>query len=157
MTTRTVTALRRPSAAGRGGSIGVWLRTYLHWWRLDGELAAGAAATTPELRLRAAQLTSPRFRARLADSLDAALDAARRPYPRLSAQVPLNAQAVLDSEGVMRGLSGLLRDHDDSARAVAIVNRLLRDGAGPLFEPAAADLLEYDLRFARDLLREVAQ
>jgi hypothetical protein len=135
----------------------VRLRARLHWWHLDAELAAGAGTTTPELRRRAAWLTSPRVRWRLADCLEGAVDAAHRPHPRLSPQVPVNAGAILDAEGVVHGLASLLREHDGSARAVAIVSMLLHDGHGPLYDQRYADLLEHDLRYARDLLREGTQ
>jgi hypothetical protein len=123
----------------------VRLRARLHWWHLDAELAAGAGTTTPELRRRAAWLTSPRVRWRLADCLEGAVD------------VPVNAGAILDAEGVVHGLASLLREHDGSARAVAIVSMLLHDGHGPLYDQRYADLLEHDLRYARDLLREGTQ
>jgi hypothetical protein len=101
--------------------IGVHLRVLSHRTRFDEELLGGVdPASTPELRLRARQLTAQRHRRALADSLkDAVLSSERGTAPRFSASVP-----------------------------VGRAERLLTDGNGPLYVRSEHDALWHAAREA---------
>jgi hypothetical protein len=99
---------------------------------LERALIAGAdPAGSPQMAARAAQLTSPRTRAQLAEGLERLLDAAQAPQRRwwaLSRRgvVLANAAAIGDLSALLRAETPLY------ARGVAIVNQLMTDGTGPL-------------------------
>ncbi len=119
--------------------------------RLDRELAEG---TSPEastcLAARAAQLTSTQFRHDLAASLRRILVAAGEPARAADARVPLGSarpvRVPLRTSRVSRSApllaelaSRLLEPGPVPVRGVAMVTRLLADGAGPLYREAARD------------------
>jgi hypothetical protein len=119
----------------------LWVRTALRRGRLDAALAAGADPTeSRELSLRAGQLTGRKRRLDLAASLEHAVEAAERPH-RGSA-VPVHRPAVREARVELLFLIHELVERPHlSPRGVVLTTTLLRDGAGPLYRPAAiADL-----------------
>jgi hypothetical protein len=101
--------------------------------RLDAALASGAdPARSPLLAARAAQLTSPRARARLAESLERVIARAQAtPGPR---RVAPQRSAVLAERDRLEDLAHALRGpRPVYAQGMAMLWRLLTDGTGPLF------------------------
>jgi hypothetical protein len=119
--------------------------------RLDRELAEGASPeANATLAARAARLTSTEFRRDLAASLRRILAAAgeagqaadaRAPLgPARPIRVPVHATRVSQSAPLLAELaSRLLEPGPVPASGVAMVARLLADGAGPLYREAARD------------------
>lgn len=121
----------------------------------DRQLAAGIR---PEARaclaLRAAQLTSTRFRRELAASLQGLLAEAQ---PAASAparaavtrpRIPVCRARIRRSAPELAGLAESLTVAGPvPARGVAIVSQLLGDGLGPLYRPASQD--DLPVRLAR--------
>jgi hypothetical protein len=134
----------------------VWtrLRVRLHRLSLDDRLARGDPTwASPELRWRAAQLTSPRERRGLADEIDRVLEAAAQPARPRGAAVPLDRAAVLACGGLLRVLADDLRHAElVQPRGVALLRQLLRDGGSPLYAPEAEGSLDRSLRRARAAL-----
>jgi hypothetical protein len=128
----------------------------VRWERraLDDRLVAGV---DPEasfaLRLRAAQITSERSRARLASGLHRVLEAAEEPPFTLSARAPLRRREILAARGVLEALARELRcDRAVRAQGVVRAQRLLTDVRGPLYLARSADNIERVARAARDSL-----
>jgi len=119
--------------------------------RLDRALAEGASPeASASLAARAAQLTSMQVRRDLAASVRRILGAAGQPASPVAAQaplgsarpprVPLRTARISQSAPLLAGLaSRLLAPGPVPARGVAMVARLLADGAGPLYREAARD------------------
>jgi hypothetical protein len=106
------------------------LRTRLRAWlaraELDTRLAAGEKPSTPELRLRAAQLTEPNYLRMVAQKIDAIVD-----------------QANAHESGVLSFQRG------EVVAALAPLLRLaerLREGAAPPTAAAVASQLVFSLR-----------
>ena len=133
--------------------IALRLRTWLDRPELDRLLVEGAGARdSSELRRRADQLRSARERRRLAAALRRLIEAAERP-PWPSAAAPIDRLGVREARESVTALAGDLEAADDPpARAVAMVERLLADGASPLYVPDGRSL-ESELRRARVALR----
>ena len=112
------------------------VRVHRAW--LDGQLAEGRRPDSdPELALRARQLTSEEMRHRLSRALLRIVDVANRtPRPRRTAAAPLDRSAVLEARALLIQLAQRL-DAEDSVnpRGVAMVSRLITDGAGPMYAP----------------------
>ncbi len=84
------------------------------------------------LAARATILTSRRTRSCLAGGLERVLEASEGPQRRWWALSP--SSPALANTGEIRALAELLRgDRPLYARGLAILNRLLTDGSGPLF------------------------
>jgi hypothetical protein len=118
------------------------LRVTFHSGRLDQQVADGFGPDPIEDRvLRSRQLARMRTRRRLARTLRARVkDAERLPAPQLSAAVPLCRRTVLRWREGLLGLAERLERPDPvNPCGVARVMLLLTDGAGPLYEPGAAD------------------
>jgi hypothetical protein len=115
----------------------VRLSVLLHRLTLDRELAAGADPdSSPQLALRATQLTGGRSRRRLADGLGRLLVDARRPGALSSAVHP--RANLIRSEAVLDALQRRLRsDERLSPKGLAMLHRMLTDMGSPLY--AAAD------------------
>jgi hypothetical protein len=103
---------------------------------LDRELAEGRnPRTTPELALRATQLTSPQARRRLAQAFrgtvaEAVRSTQQQPTPAISP----NRRAVLACRPELEDLAErLVTLEHPRPRGVAIARRLLVDGGGPLY------------------------
>ena len=119
--------------------------------RLDRELAEGASPeANATLAARATRLTSTEFRRDLAASLRRILAVAGEPATAADARVPLGsgrpvrvpvrAERVSRSAPLLAELaSRLLEPGPVPVRGVAMVARLLADGAGPLYREAARD------------------
>ncbi len=118
-------------------------------WRsltLDAELAAGTAADTHRLRqVRARQLTSPHWRAKLAtlwEDLLRRCAAGTAPSAR-AATIPVQQRHIVAAAPHIRRLTSALRAPAPVAvRGVAMASLLLTDGRGPVYNPAAANRLE---------------
>jgi hypothetical protein len=119
--------------------------------RLDRELAAGAAPwTSPELELRAAQLTAPASRRALAWALGNILDACEEAAAG-EAAVTLAWPAVDRQRTALRALADRLAgDAPVRAQGVALVARLVAEDGGPLYDGRRGELeLQRRLRDAR--------
>jgi hypothetical protein len=107
----------------------------VHRDRLDRALLAGAdPVTTPELTLRAFQLTRPPSRAALAASLEGAIATAEVRRRRSPAAAPLARQAIAAARPELEALASALREDAVVApRGVLLARLLLSDGSGPLY------------------------
>ena len=115
---------------------------------LDRALIAGAdPASSTQLAARATSLTSPRFRALIADGLERLLLVAEGPTRRWWAAarrgaVLANARELAELAALLRGGALLY------ARGIAILGELLSDGTGPAYRGEVDDLAQ-ELRRAR--------
>lgn len=129
-------------------------------WRslaLDAQLAAGAPADDDRLRqVRARQLTSQRWRAKLAAGFDELLDRCREPAVNKlnrGVRAPVQHGQIGAAESDIRRLIRALRaEHPVAVRGVAAASLLLTDGTGPVYSPAAAARLPRVLRATIDQL-----
>jgi hypothetical protein len=97
-------------------------------------IEASDPASTPELTLRAFQLTRPASRRRLAASLEDVVSSARVRSRRYSSSPPPARLAIKLARGALAELAEALREEPVvTARGVALARRLLTDGAGPLY------------------------
>jgi hypothetical protein len=115
--------------------------------RLDRELAAG---TSPEISVglaaRAMQLTSMKYRRELATNVQRILAAAGSPpaaEPTIAGhplRLPLSRARIRRSAAPLAALAGCLTTPGPvPVQGVAMVSRLLTDGAGPLYCAARGD------------------
>jgi hypothetical protein len=123
-----------------------WLRA--RW--LDDRLAGGADPRSDrELELRAHRICSDASRRRLARALERLVRDARQPAPFIRRQVPLRRAAIHDCAEDLEALIRRLRDgRPVDPRGIALTDRLLTDGASPLYHEAGPPLC-YTTRFAR--------
>lgn len=131
------------------------LRVLLSRTRLDTLLAQGAdPAASAELALRARQLTDAAHRRALADSIEDAIGIADGSSRRLGTAPPLANHEVRAARASLLRLAGDLRDCDRSrAQGVALAQRLLTDGAGPLYvESHGHDALWHAARRASEAI-----
>jgi hypothetical protein len=144
----------KPRIVGERPAIWIRLRTRLQRLGLDDRLARGDPPwASPELRWRAAQLTSDRERRGLANEIDRVLEAAAQPARLRGAAVPLDRSGVLACGGLLRVLADDLRHAGlVQPRGVALLRQLLRDGGSPLYAPEAEGSLDISLRRARAAL-----
>jgi hypothetical protein len=128
----------------------VWLRRGM----LDRSLARGAdPSTTPELSRRARQLTSRRCRNSLAQGIRNLIDAAEEPRHGYTAAVPLQRRAILSERAFLLELAADLAGDDElGPRGIALVDRLLTDGASPLYGPGPDGALHAALVHVRATL-----
>ncbi len=116
------------------------IASHLRASSLDRELIAGAdPLASPALAARAATLCSRRTRTQLAAGLERSLRAARGPQRRWWAVSPHSP--LLANPDELRELAELLRGGEPlRAAGIAMLNRLLTDGAGPAYrgQPQAA-------------------
>jgi hypothetical protein len=127
---------RRLTAAGpRPSSIGLAIRVLLRRSRLDELLLSGVEPEeSPELTLRAAQLTGSHHRRVLADSLARAVRVAEGSGRRLSAAPRLACGEVHAARAALRELESALRsDAPVEPAGVVLAERMLTDGTGPLY------------------------
>jgi hypothetical protein len=106
---------------------------------LDEALADGASPLwTPELALRARQLVSRGSRRQLATSLERLVEEARRTVSPRAVAVPLPRKEIAEAQPCIFSIAARLRDERPVyARGVALLSRLLSDGAGPAYNPHA--------------------
>ena len=126
-------------------------RVRLHRWSIDERLARGEdPAASAELALRAEQLLSPKVRLELAHELCRIVEVAEGPPKPFSAAVPVQREPVLRARECLVELADdLAFGSEINARGVALVERLLRDGASPLYAPPVYDTVERAVRHAR--------
>jgi hypothetical protein len=137
---------------------GLRLRVLLQRSRLDALIAEGADVDSSEdLALRARQLTSPRERRRLAESLDEALSIAEGYARRVSSAPPLARRDIRACRAALLQLSRALRQ-DDVVRPAGVVRtrELLTNGNGPFYLEAPHDALWRALRHATRALESHA-
>ena len=114
-------------------------------YKLDREIAAGAAPESSPLRaIRAQALVRPSFRRTLARRVEQLLDEATGPPPRVAGcRIVPRSTRILEAAGALQMLIDRLRAPAPvPARGVAGVRVLLTDGAGPLYYPGDNDDLE---------------
>jgi hypothetical protein len=128
----------------------VWLRR----GALDRRLADGAdPKTSPELARRARQLTSTRSRAALAASIRNLLEAAEKPRSGYSASIPVQRYAIRAERRLLLDLADDLESGADlKPRGVALVERLVIDGASPVYMDSPDGTLHESLTQARAAL-----
>ena len=146
ITVQSIEAADFTSIARASQAAAILLRAQVWVTRrnLDRALAAGrSAAMSPRLELRAEQLTSYRMRERWSGSLRAVVAEFDRPSPPcLSSAIP----GVRNVLGIWREplleLSQRLRDRDRVCPCgMARLRIVMTDGAGPLLNPRATELM----------------
>jgi hypothetical protein len=137
----TTAPLPRRAVARRAAGLRAWLRQD----QLDEALADGADPwTSGELMMRAAELTSPTTRHKLAGSIDALVALAEQ-GPPVSRLVSIRRSAVLAERDTLAALATRLRAPAPvSVTCVALLARLLWQGAGPLYDHAGGDEAIHD-------------
>jgi hypothetical protein len=130
-------------------------RVFVFRGRLDRELASGVdPASRPALTVRAEQLLRPRYRRRLATSVERLIEEldAGAAY-RLSAAVPFLRDEVAEARGSLLSLAGALRDTQPvGPRGVAMVSKLITDPASPLYTRADRGALKLEAHAALEHL-----
>jgi len=121
-------------------------------WLLWGATARPSSAL---LSWRAAELTSPRVRAILANSLGRTEREACG--PTLPGPLPLNRRAIRSNAGLLRMLTGRLRDRDRpvAVRGMLLVDRLVTEPGSPLYSYLPDDVLAEALSEALAALEAV--
>jgi hypothetical protein len=120
---------------------------------LDRKIALGAdLAASPLLAARAAQLTGARNRNRIAAGLERVAQLSDTScYPRFRvvprrAVVRQNRDELIELASILRG------DGPAYVRGVALLRRVVTDGAGPAYTDGNGELLAAQLRLARQRL-----
>lgn len=119
---------------------------------LTRQLAAGVdPASTPELALRASQLTSRRGRRQMARTLRRTVTEARRPALTRAPLSIVNRYAVLEAADAVQATIARLASPDPvCAMGMARLERLVTDGvSSPLYDHARRDALGHQLLLAR--------
>ena len=114
-------------------------------------LAEGAdPAASPELALRAGQLTSARNRRMLARALRRTIDEAHRPPLARSRAVIIRRGAVLEAEDAIRTMiARLASPHPVQAQGMAMAERIITNADGsPLYNPAERGALQREITVA---------
>ncbi len=142
-----------PVSAEHGGPVRR-LATRMHAWRLDVELARGASPDIGvALSLRAHELIGHAMRVSLAGEIGRLLLEARRPLPLQRFHLVPCGPHVLAAEPQLRELAARLAQPGPvAAGGVARVRLLLRDGAGPVYNPECAHQLGRFVQAALDAL-----
>lgn len=123
--------------------LGTRLRTLMSRRRLDARLLEGADPDmSPELALRARQVTSLSHRRTLADSIDEIVSVAEGRGPRVSAAPPLACRGIRSARESLLELARALRERQPvEPVGVVMTERLLTDGASPLYRDSDQDSL----------------
>jgi hypothetical protein len=131
----------RPLHLRPASRLGVRFRALTHRAKLDTMLLDGAdPAGSPELRLRASQLTGSRHRGMLARSLVESVEAAEGERRRSMASVPLAYGEVRAARAALLELAnGLSGEGPVAPAGVVLAERLVTDGAGPLYLASEQD------------------
>ena len=135
--------------------IALRIRVAWHRTRLDQMLADGVAPDeTPELGLRARQVVRVGNRIALANSLEDIVQSVRSGRTRRSgASPPLATRDIRACTAALLGLALSLRSKGEvPVRGVALTQRLLADGAGPLYVYGRDDELWHVVREASTAL-----
>jgi hypothetical protein len=143
---------RRPDAHA---PLALRARVFVRRGKLDGLLAAGADPSwDPELGLRARQISAPRRRRALAESIERAVWEAHRPS-RWTCTAPLDRRAVRTATPELSALAlELAIQPAPAAQGVALATQLLRDPDSPLYAPGAGEALRIGAVVARRALGE---
>jgi hypothetical protein len=134
---------RRDGFAAVDAPLGLRIRVATHRATLTERLAEGTdPASSPELALRASQLTTDRRRRQLARSLRRTVNEARHPAPTRALVSIVNRHAVFEAEDAIQAMIGRLASPDSvTVKGMAMLERILTDGASsPLYaryEPGA--------------------
>lgn len=134
----------------RSSHLRLRARVLLHSRQLDQRLLDGVDPNqSPELALRARQLTSESYRRTLADGLDEVVEVAEGRAQRPRAAVPLARREVRAARGALLELAeALRRARPVEAAGVVLAVRLLSDGTGPLYRESQTDGLWHAARAA---------
>jgi hypothetical protein len=118
------------------------LRVRLRRDGLDRRIAAGENVHgDADLGRRAAQLTEPGTRHRIAATIDRVIDEAAGPPAAFSSKVPLARGAIVTCAPRLCEIAGRLDgDQPVAARGVAQAAMLVREGDSPLFTPRISDV-----------------
>ncbi len=129
-----------PSPLPRDGHL-TRMRVHLRRDGLDRRIAAGEDVyADADLGRRAAQLTEPGTRHRIAATIDRVIDEAAAPPAPFSSKVPLARAAIIDCAPRLCEIAGRLDgDQAVAARGVAQAAMLVRFGDSPLFTPQISD------------------
>jgi hypothetical protein len=122
--------------------------------RLDRQLASGVPPESSGLlAARAEDLVSPPVRRALARRWESILVQVHRPPVMRDPRVRLCRQRIIAAEDEVRAMvRALMAPLPVPPRGVAMVNQLLGDGAGPLYNPDSAIDVGTALRMATELL-----
>lgn len=142
-----------PSQSGRRPSLLLRTRVLLRRATLDRLLAAGVDPSwTPELELRAAQVTAWRKRRPLARSLDSAVSDAHH-RASWSCKAPLNRPAVRAAAPALLALAAdLAADGRPGVQGVELAKQLVTDSRSPLYAPGNEEGLRQMAQIARRAL-----
>ena len=123
---------------------------------LDRQLAEGASPTnSPELSLRAQQLSSDRMRHALSGTLMAAVDAARRsPQPAGARRAIAVAEVRAAAEPLRSLAQELVAIEDPPIRGVALASFLVCEPSSPLYNRRSAVTVRELAQRARSALRQ---
>ena len=118
------------------------LRVRLRRDGLDRRIAAGEDTHgDADLGRRAAQLTEPDTRHRIAVTIDRVIDEAAEPPAPFSSKVPLARAAIITCAPRLCEIAGRLDgDQEVAPRGVAQAAMLVREGDSPLFTPRISDV-----------------
>jgi hypothetical protein len=118
------------------------LRVRLRRDGLDRRIAAGEDVyADADLGRRAAQLTEPDTRHRIAVTIDRVIDEAAEPPAPFSSKVPLARAAIITCAPRLCEIAGRLDgDQEVAPRGVAQAAMLVREGDSPLFTPRISDV-----------------
>ncbi len=131
-----------PSRPAREGYM-ARLRVRLRRDGLDRRIAAGENTHgDADLGRRAAQLTRPGTRRRIAATIDRLIDEAAAPPAPFSSKVPLARGAIVTCAPRLCEIAGRLDgDQEVAARGVAQAAMLVHEGDSPLFTPQISDIV----------------
>ncbi len=134
-------------------------RVMLHAHRLDAMLLEGAdPAESPELTVRARQLTSQSFRQTLAEGIEHVLSVAEPRVSPVSAEPPLAKHEIIAARAALIGLVQMLKEERSVAPAgVVLIEQLLTNGLSPLYVEERPDDLWRAVRRATAALESGSQ
>jgi hypothetical protein len=137
---------------GPDASIKLRIRVATKRHALTRQLAEGADPnSTPELALRARELTSQRRRRQMARTLRRTVSEARRPAMTRALVSILNRRAVLEANDAIQATIARLASPDPVAvKGMAMLDRLITDGtSSPLYDRVEPGTLRRELLVAR--------
>jgi hypothetical protein len=126
----------------RGHPLTARLLAWLQAPSLDADLSAGIRpSASPVHQLRADHLRRKGVRRRIASALERAVDDVGHPARQITAQAPLDREAVRSCQQEIRALATSVSSLDNPrTQGVAIAFRLAFDGSGALFfHPSTPD------------------
>jgi hypothetical protein len=140
---------------GLARRLALTLEVFFRRLQLDEELASGLdPAGHPARAFRAAQLICPRYRRRLATSLERLVDDVdgERQF-RFSPAVPFQHDQVAEARSILLSIARTLRSAERvRARGTALVLMLLEDPASPLYSGTARGALQLQAQTSLDYL-----